>query len=573
MVRVPPRALLALALSLLPLFPRPAAAASFLYATASRAGRVDTFPLDSDGGILERQSTIGTRSPQPRRLVVDRRSDGTSCTLYAAEIDRVEAFRIRPDGNLRSIGVTESEPDAELRDIAIGPDSAAPAFLYVPQIKPSRVAAYPILHDGSRNDGAPADTFTSCVQGREFTTYQSITIANGLIYVGTVSPGRIEAYLPSPNGIAGKVCPEQNPGRLSQGPGTAAALATELNPNNTQCHPDPREKEQFPVVTPATDTEAAKTVTSFLHVDPDDTGTSTDEQIFLKCRRQCLNGETPGKNCPACPTGADICTNSKGDACLTPRIYYTCPDQFTPDNCKPGSRIDYDKNDPNKVNRASCPVTHRRDVGEGAQGIVVSGERAFFVQKDRNLTAHQLVDGGAFQPFLCQPDALKDTKRADLPPCTDPAMIAALVDPASGLRSNVGQVKEKRIRQVAPSSKFSADSQLSSVWFDPDHERLFTPHFYKGFVSTYSVKGSNDRGPKVEHVVGGDTNADLRSSPFRVTVNRNVLYVGAGSFDRVQAYRLTEGTPAPTPFSFRDVPDGSFPNDVVVAVPGADCPD
>src|SRR5262245_4552665 len=270
------------ALVLAALAARPAVGARFLYATASHEGRVDVFPLKEDepnkGGVLPRQSTVGTSGAQPRRIVVDRRADGTSCTLYAAELDRVEAFRIGPGGDLRPIGATDVDSGADPHDIAIGPDVAAPQFLYVPQLKPSRIVAYALLRDGSRSDGAPESKFSSCVQGKPATTYQAIAIENGLIYVASTSPGRIEAYLPAATGIAGKVCPVQNPGRLSQGPGTADALAVELNPNNVQCNPDPRAVEQFPVVDPTT---SDKAVVKFLHVDPADTGTSAEEGVRL----------------------------------------------------------------------------------------------------------------------------------------------------------------------------------------------------------------------------------------------------------------------------------------------------
>jgi 6-phosphogluconolactonase (cycloisomerase 2 family) len=62
------------------------------------------------------------------------------------------------------------------------------------------------------------------------------------------------------------------------------------------------------------------------------------------------------------------------------------------------------------------------------------------------------------------------------------------------------------------------------------------------------------------------TEKDVRSSPVRMTVRNNVLYVGGGDVDRVQAYRLTdEGVPRDTtPFSQSDRQKGSFPNEVVI---------
>ena len=52
----------------------------------------------------------------------------------------------------------------------------------------------------------------------------------------------------------------------------------------------------------------------------------------------------------------------------------------------------------------------------------------------------------------------------------------------------------------------------------------------------------------------------------------NVLYVAAGEFDRVQAYRLRKsGLPETTPFSQTDEQTGSFPNDVALAMLSEGC--
>jgi len=52
----------------------------------------------------------------------------------------------------------------------------------------------------------------------------------------------------------------------------------------------------------------------------------------------------------------------------------------------------------------------------------------------------------------------------------------------------------------------------------------------------------------------------------------NVLYVAAGEFDRVQAYRLRKsGLPEATPFSQTDEQTGSFPNDVALAMLSEGC--
>jgi hypothetical protein len=56
-------------------------------------------------------------------------------------------------------------------------------------------------------------------------------------------------------------------------------------------------------------------------------------------------------------------------------------------------------------------------------------------------------------------------------------------------------------------------------------------------------------------------------TPVRILVNGNVVYIGAGQFDRVIAYRLRDdGVLADTePFSATQKQKGSFPNDVALA--------
>lgn len=92
--------------------------------------------------------------------------------------------------------------------------------------------------------------------------------------------------------------------------------------------------------------------------------------------------------------------------------------------------------------------------------------------------------------------------------------------------------------------------------------------FSDGRIDAYRLRddGSLPKQPTRE------TDEDVRTSPVRMTVRNNVLYVGGGDVDRVQAYRLSdEGVPRDlTPFSETDRQKGSFPNEVVIAdVPSA----
>ena len=70
------------------------------------------------------------------------------------------------------------------------------------------------------------------------------------------------------------------------------------------------------------------------------------------------------------------------------------------------------------------------------------------------------------------------------------------------------------------------------------------------------------------------TKQDVRTSPVRMAVSDDgVLYVSAGEFDRIQAFKLrqSDGLPATTPFSETDEQTGSFPNDVALAMLSEGC--
>jgi 6-phosphogluconolactonase (cycloisomerase 2 family) len=99
---------------------------------------------------------------------------------------------------------------------------------------------------------------------------------------------------------------------------------------------------------------------------------------------------------------------------------------------------------------------------------------------------------------------------------------------------------------------------------------LLGSQFFHGRIDAYRLKpdGSVPKAPN------GHTTENLRTSPVRMTVRAggSVLYVAAGEDDRVQAYRLDDnGVPDLTPFSETDVQDGSFPNDVAIAMLGGGC--
>jgi len=63
------------------------------------------------------------------------------------------------------------------------------------------------------------------------------------------------------------------------------------------------------------------------------------------------------------------------------------------------------------------------------------------------------------------------------------------------------------------------------------------------------------------------TVANVRQSPVGLAERNNVLYVAAGSFDRVIAFHLgrNSGLPDPNPFSQTEQLKNSFPNAVAIA--------
>src|SRR5690242_20401423 len=89
------------ALAVAVLSSRPAAADTFLYATAGSQQRIDGFRVRGDGS-LEPDPAVqhATVSTLPRRLIA------RGCTLYVAEDERVEVFHVGAAGKLTLIGAT-----------------------------------------------------------------------------------------------------------------------------------------------------------------------------------------------------------------------------------------------------------------------------------------------------------------------------------------------------------------------------------------------------------------------------------------------------------------------------------
>jgi 6-phosphogluconolactonase (cycloisomerase 2 family) len=98
---------------------------------------------------------------------------------------------------------------------------------------------------------------------------------------------------------------------------------------------------------------------------------------------------------------------------------------------------------------------------------------------------------------------------------------------------------------------------------------LLGTQFFRGRADSYALE-DNGHLPKGPTRI---TNDDLRFTPVRMAADAGVAYVAAGEYDRVIAYRLHDNGVFRDrdPFSETDEQEGSFPNDVAVAVLSEGC--
>jgi hypothetical protein len=96
---------------------------SVLYASVFNEGRVDAFQLEN--GLLPNESFSRT-AEDPRSLPVALAIDHTAGTLYVAQggLDRIDGFRIQPDGGLPNEPATSTAPrvDDAGNDFSTFPD-------------------------------------------------------------------------------------------------------------------------------------------------------------------------------------------------------------------------------------------------------------------------------------------------------------------------------------------------------------------------------------------------------------------------------------------------------------------
>ena len=102
-------------------------------------------------------------------------------------------------------------------------------------------------------------------------------------------------------------------------------------------------------------------------------------------------------------------------------------------------------------------------------------------------------------------------------------------------------------------------------------QALIGTQFFHGRIDSYKLQDDGTFSPKRTKK---RSNADLRFTPVRLVADQDVVYVAAGEFDRVLAYRLEPETGVirdTDPFNETDEQKDSFPNEVAVAVLAAGC--
>jgi 6-phosphogluconolactonase (cycloisomerase 2 family) len=169
-----------------------AASDMVIYATAASKNRIDAHRLTCQGELIEGLIAQVNTPTQPRRVVVA--TVGSAQVLYVGELDRVEAFTIKPGGGLQHLKGSRGLSNMDVRDLAVDGTT-----LYAIHRGYKRIAAYPLdsASGAFLNDGE----FTSCVQGPDQAGFANVAVKNGLLYVSAnVFPGRMDVFKLAPDG-------------------------------------------------------------------------------------------------------------------------------------------------------------------------------------------------------------------------------------------------------------------------------------------------------------------------------------------------------------------------------------
>jgi|GEM_PF-3948902 len=510
----------------------PATGGTLLYVTAAAAGRIYGFCTRPDGTLASTpQVEVETRGRYPSRLRV---SPATG-TLYVAEDDRVEVFRIGPRG-----GLSRPQPDhvpvparrgVASRDIATDcpPDDAGcrPTMLYVPERRFGRLSAFPL----DPVTGIPrSDTATSCVSADIGVDFEQV------LYNGAVTPRLL--YATQLVGAGGAI--------VAYALDDSGQLVGECLADDPRSGDDPDDCDvgQNPKDHPE-DLDGV--------CDDDPASNDDDDGVLTECvgRVACglgPIGEAPA--CPAlggpvtCPTGSVPCPSSAGGPCLC---------------CRPSRR-----GSPGVSRRVRVPGAGAMALRDNPDGVVSecnpapSPLRLYVAARfSRQLLAFNLDAAGRF-------DVRRRKLREGDPRSCEPVT-----------RSDGSPVLRQRASSFTRSGARYQDIVVAGT---APEVTVLASQFVNGQVDAYRVTASRGLPERPTST----TRKDVRTTPVRLLVRdlpstagdarRQVLYVATGQYDRVQAYRLrSNGLPArPTPFSETAPIPGSFPSDIaLVEVQGA----
>lgn len=568
-----------------------------LYATAASEGRVDRFALDGGGNVAAdpTQPSAATKT-NPRRLLV------VGCFLYVGEDDRVEVFRIGPNGALSRWASTQPEADMRPTDLAVWPpqpsdvDPAANTarMLYVAQTGLQRVVAYPLETNGLGEPAAQNRTECSC-KGPEDCNGVAGTCVDNRCTAGT-SPrpcAKGETYL-----FESTSCAVGTPLYQSLAVQTSRVYAAGTTFDDAQI-------DGFQIDATTGDLIDSRTGTL-----AETCATSTSNTGACSCTGpgdcngspgSCVDGRCVGETrvCGANPDCADhqTCSPEGVCSCDGPDDCDSSDGSCTRGQCtnSSGATRSCDPTKPSDTT-AACPTGQRclLDRRPTAEWCIrrVHGARLTIYEPDatnhflfvadrlfgrivgfKNPRARpETVDAGDF------PDggALRDAQDPKNTPCTKGAAckcsngkkfgpIKLNVDPDNPSVKRTTE-DENSVYEVLFSYS-PAESSTTGAFLPPT---VFATEFQRGRVDAYRLQPADNRfivkKPK-------RTDEDVRTSPVGLIAHGNVLYVASGEVDQVRAYRLRTRKDS-TVLEFigeTNEQNGSFPNDVAVALPNT-CP-
>lgn len=504
----------------------PAGAGTMLYATAATPGRIHGFCVRDDGALAPTPRVdVATRGSYPSRL----RVSAATRTLYVAENDRVEVFRIGPDGSL-----SRPQPDhvpvparggVNARDIALDcrPDDLGcrPSVLYVPERRFQRLSAFPL----DPESGIPlATAASSCVSGDLGVGFEQLLyndrVSPRLLYASqeTGDQGAVVGYALDARGQLVGECLADDP-------------ASGDDPDDCNRGEDPREHPE--------DLDGV--------CDDDPASGEDDDGVLAPCVGRVACGLAPLDDpppCPArgapldCPAGSVPCPEEAGGPCLC---------------CRPSGR-----GTPGSTRRVRLPGAGALVLADNPEGIVSacnpapSSLRLYVAARfSRTVLAFNLDAAGHF-------DVRRRRLRAG-----DPRSCAPVT------RRDGSPVYRQR-----PASKTTAGIRHQDlvVAGTPPRITILASQFVEGRIDAYRLRESS----ALPGAPSAATRKDVRTSPVRLLVHelpplagnraRRVLYVAAGQHDRIQAFRLrANGLPASLrPFSETAPIPGSFPNDIAL---------